>query len=74
MHPYTSTDLSMLIFYSVGKELGEKLDDAEQVETTPEEQEVIEEEDAKSRLTFEPVGKIFDDRKGGSRICRSAAG
>ena len=47
----------------IHKELGEKLDDAEQVETTPEEQEVIEEEDAKSRLTFDPVSKIFDDRK-----------
>ena len=48
------------------RELGEKLEDtAENVEMqmTPEEQEYMEEQEAKSRLTFDPVEKVFDDRK-----------
>ena len=45
------------------KELGEKLEGEEEVEMTPEEQEMLEEIEAKSRLTFDPVDKIFDDRK-----------
>ena len=44
-------------------EIGEKLEGEEDVEMTPEEQEMLEEIEAKSRLTFDPVDKIFDDRK-----------
>ena len=48
------------------KELGEKLEEDEEneeVEMTPEEHEIVEEQEAKSRLTFDPVEKTFDDRK-----------
>ena len=48
------------------KEIGEQLeeiDENEEMQLTPEEQEYMDEQDAKSRLTFDPVDKIYDDRK-----------
>ena len=45
------------------RELDEKLEDEDEVEISPEEKNVIEEEEAKSRLVFNPMTKTFDDRR-----------
>ena len=45
------------------KENDEKLDDTEEIELTQEEKDTIEEEEAKSRQTFDPLTKTFDDRR-----------
>ena len=43
------------------KELDEKLED--EVELTRGEEEKIEEEEARTRMTFDPLNKVFDARK-----------
>ena len=47
------------------KELEETLEEAntEEMQLTPEQEEYMEEQEAMSRLTFDPVEKVFDDRK-----------
>ena len=45
------------------RELEEKLEDEEEIELSQEEKDTIEEEESKSRLTFDPITKTFDDRK-----------
>ena len=45
------------------KELEEKLDEEDAIELTPEEEEKNAEEDARARFTFDPLNKVFDDRK-----------
>jgi hypothetical protein len=47
----------------INKELEEKLEDEQVVEISEEDQEMIDEEEAKSRQTFDPVRKVYDDRK-----------
>ena len=47
----------------INKELEEELEDEQVVEISEEEQEMIDEEEAKSRQTFDPVRKVYDDRK-----------
>ena len=45
-------------------QLNKELNDVDELEeTTPEEELIAEEEDAKSRLTFDPLNKIYNDRK-----------
>ena len=45
----------------IKKELDERVED--EVELTQEEEDKIEEIEATSRMTFDPINKIFDDRK-----------
>ena len=50
------------------KELGESLgetteEEKNEMQLSPEQEEFMEEQEAKSRLTFDPVDKTFDDRK-----------
>ena len=45
------------------KEIEEKLEDGEEIELSQEEKDTIEEEEAKSRLTFDPLTKTYDDRR-----------
>ena len=50
------------------KELEESLgelptEEKKEMQLSPEQEEIMEEQEAKSRLTFDPVEKIFDDRK-----------
>ena len=55
------------IRYQLSRELGEKLSDEDEAmlkrEFTAEEEEKMEEDEAKSRQVFDPEGKYFDNRK-----------
>ena len=49
---------------TIQKELDEKVDDdQDEVELTQEEEDALEEQEARTRMTFDPINKIFDDRK-----------
>ena len=47
----------------LSKENDESLDDEDEIEITDEEQEKIDEIEAKSRQIFDPVNKMYDKRK-----------
>ena len=51
------------VIMEMKKELEEKLDEEDAIELTPEEEEKNAEEDARARFTFDPLNKVFDDRK-----------
>ena len=48
---------------TLSKEYEEQLDDEDEVEMTEEEKSKIDDRSAMSRQTFDPVEKIYDDRK-----------
>ena len=53
-----------LSYSKVRIQLNKELNEADEIETmSPEEELAAEEEDAKSRLTFDPLNKIYNDRK-----------
>ena len=47
----------------IQKEIDERTEDGDEVKLTPEEEEKQEEQDARSRMTFDPINKIYDDRQ-----------
>ena len=47
----------------IHKEIAERVDAEDQVEMTQEEEDKMEETEARTRMTFDPINKIFDDRK-----------
>ena len=53
-----------LAYSKVRIQLQKELDENDNIETLPPKEEMaLEEEDAKSRLTFDPLNKIYNDRK-----------